>query len=404
MKRSTDRIITTHAGSLVRPSEIITIMRQIENGKPFNNEELTALLTPSVREVVHEQAEAGVDIPSDGEFGKRGWTQYVGERLGGLEFRSAGDAPSVRAAAGARGGDQFQGFYEVYDRIERTVWLPHAEGEDELPAARAGAWVCVGPVTYKGAAAIKRDIANFQAALKGVQVEEAFMPVVAPCSVESGRRNEYYKSDEEYLFAIAEALKVEYHAIIDAGFVLQVDDALLPMHWARMPDGSSKEDYRQYVELRIKALNYALEGIPEERIRYHICWGSQNVPHTWDVPLADIVDLLLTIKAQAYSIESANPQHEHEWQVWEDVKLPDGKILIPGVISHATNIVENPDLVAWRIENFARLIGRENVIPGTDCGFSQNWNLVRVHQEVQWAKLEALAEGARRASEHLWGN
>ncbi len=401
MKRSIDRILTTHVGSLVRPPEIISIMRQIENGKSFDNDALSNHLRTGVADVVKKQAEVGVDVPSDGEFGKRGWTQYVGERLGGLEFQESSTLASLNRQAGTQAG-RYKGFYEVYDKIERTMWLPSSEGEDELPPARGGAWVCTGPVTYKGKEAIDRDIANFNAALGSVQVEEAFMPVVAPCSVESGRANAYYSSDEEYLYAIADALKEEYQTIVDAGFVLQVDDALLPMYWARMPPGTPMEEYRKYIQIRIEALNHALAGIPEEKVRYHICWGSQNVPHTWDVPLRDILDLLLGIKAQAFSLESANPAHEHEWQVWEDTKLPEGKILIPGVVMHSTNVVEHPDLISWRLENFARLVGRENVIAGTDCGFSQNWNLVRVHPEVQWAKLEAIAEGARRASRKLW--
>ena len=221
--------------------------------------------------------------------------------------------------------------------------------------------------------------------------------MAAPCSVEASRANNYYRTEEEYLFAIADALKEEYRAIVAAGLLLQVDDAWLPAQYARMLPQASMADYRRYVHLTIEALNHALEGIPEDRVRYHICWGSQNVPHIWDVPLADIIDLVLRVKAQAYAIEAANPRHEHEWEVWQHTTLPDGKILIPGVISHATNVVEHPRLVAQRLQNFARCVGRENVIAGTDCGFSQNWNLARVHPEVQWAKLEALVEGARLA-------
>ena len=404
MQRSTERILTTHAGSLVRTPEVVSFMYKIEHGVPYDVQEFDRCLTSGVGAVVKQQAAVGVDIPSDGEFGKRGWTQYVAERLAGLAFEAApGGQYSMSRLAGAA-AEQFQGFYEVYNQIERTLWLPHIEGgAPESVPLPVGSWVCIGPVSYQGQAAVHRDIANFKAALADVDIAEAFMPVVAPCSVESNRPNRYYASEEAYLYAIAEALRQEYETIVNAGLVLQVDDAWMPAQWACMAPGTTKEEYRKYVQVRVEALNYALRNIPEDRVRYHICWGSQNVPHTWDVPLRDIVDLVLEVKAQAYSIEAANPQHEHEWQVWEEVTLPAGKILIPGVIMHATNIVEHPDLIAWRIGNFARLVGRENVIAGTDCGFSQNWNLARVHPEVQWAKLAALAEGARRATQQLWG-
>ena len=401
MKRSSERILTTHAGSLIRPREIVDIMWKLEAGETYDEAELARRLSPAVAEVVHRQAEVGIDIPSDGEFGKRGWTSYVAERLGGLERVDAGYNNLISSLSGGA-QERFRGFYQVYNRIERSMWLPGYEDVVDPPVVPASMWQCSGPITYAGAAAIRRDIGNFKDALAEVQVEEAFMPVAAPCSVEASRANNYYDTQEQYLYAIADALKQEYHAIVDAGFVLQIDDAFMPAQYARMRPASTVEEYRRYVNLTIDALNHALQGIPQERVRYHICWGSQNVPHTWDVPLADIVDLLLRVDAQAYSIEAANPQHEHEWEVWQTTKLPEGKILIPGVISHATNVVENPRLVAQRIENFARLVGRENVIAGTDCGFSQNWNLARVHPEVQWAKLEALVEGARLASERLW--
>jgi len=402
MKRSAHRILTTHAGSLVRPREIIDIMRALEAGQAYDEAELDRRLTPAVADVVRKLADVGIDVPSDGEFGKRGWTTYVAERLGGLESTPGTYGTLIAGMAGAQ-RERFSGFYRVYNRIERSLWLPG--NEDVGPAADvpAASWRCTGPIVYTGLPAVQRDIANFKKALQNARVEEAFMPVAAPCSVEATRANNYYATDEEYVFAIAEALKHEYRAIVDAGFLLQIDDALVPMQYARMLPASTMEDYRRYVAMTIDALNHALAGIPEDRVRYHICWGSQNVPHTWDVPLESIVDLVLRVKAQAYSIEAANPQHEHEWEVWQRAKLPDGKILIPGLISHSTNVVEHPRLVAQRIVTFARLVGRENVIAGTDCGFSQNWNLVRVHPEVQWAKLEALVEGARLASRELWG-
>jgi 5-methyltetrahydropteroyltriglutamate--homocysteine methyltransferase len=403
MKCSIDRIITTHTDSLVRPREIVDIMHKVEAGQPYDAAALHRLLTPAVAEVVRQQAEVGIDVPSDGEFGKRGWTSYVAERLGGLESTMGAYGNLITGMAGTQ-HERFQGFYQVYNRIERTVWLPGNEAGTLGPAdVPASSWRCTGLITYTGGEAIQRDIANFTAALQHVQVEEACLPVAAPCSVEASRANNYYPTEEAYLFAIADALKEEYHAIVDAGFLLQVDDAWMPAQYARMQPQASMADYRKYVSMTIEALNYALEGIPEERVRYHICWGSQNVLHTWDVPLADIVDMILRVKAQAYSIEAANPRHEHEWEVWQHTTLPDGKILIPGLISHATNVVEHPRLVAQRLQNFARCVGRENVIAGTDCGFSQNWNLARVHPEVQWAKLEALVAGAGLASQQLWG-
>ena len=402
MKRSMERTLTTHTGSLVRPVEIVNVFRKADAGEPVAQAEIDHLLPGSVAAVVRQQAEVGIDVPSDGEFGKRGWTTYVAERLDGLESVETPPYGSLTAGFAGPDRERFAGFYKVYNRIERSVWLPGNEDAgpmEDLPSS----WLrCVSPITYKGQDAVQRDIANFKAALREVDVEEAFMPVAAPCSIQATRPNNYYKTEEEYVFAIAEAMRQEYKAIVDAGFLLQVDDAFIPVQYARMIPGASEEDYRKYVGMTIDALNYALEGIPEERVRYHICWGSQNVPHTWDVPLEQIVDLVFRVKAQAYSIEAANPQHEHEWEVWRDTKLPDGKILIPGVISHATNVVEHPRLVAQRITNFARLVGPQNVIAGTDCGFSSNWNLVRVHPEVQWAKLEALVEGARLAGKQFF--
>ncbi len=299
---------------------------------------------------------------------------------------------------------RFQEFYEMYERIERRLWLPESTPADVLKAIdRRPGWVCTGPITYQGQAALQRDIENFKAALSGVKIEEPFMPVVAPCTLESLHPNRYYATDEAYLFAAADALNEEYRGIVDAGFLLQIDDAILPAQYTRMTGQDRLAEFRRWAEVRIEAANRALAGIPPERARYHICWGSQNVLHTADVPLREIVDLVLRVNAAGHSIEAANPRHEHEWQVWRDVKLPAGKVLIPGVISHATNIVEHPELVAWRITNFASVVGRENVIASTDCGFAQNWAVRRVHPSIQWAKLEALAEGARLATRQLWG-
>jgi 5-methyltetrahydropteroyltriglutamate--homocysteine methyltransferase len=270
------------------------------------------------------------------------------------------------------------------------------------PRANPSLVACVGPVKYIGQDIVKRDIDNFKAALKGVKVEEAFMPVVAPSSVLPDRKDEHHKSEEEWLAAITEAMRVEYKMIVDAGFILQIDDARFATAYDRMVPPGTFADYRQWLEKFVESLNHALEGIPEDRVRYHVCWGSWPGPHVSDVPLRDVVDLILKVKAGAYVIESANPRHEHEWSVWKTAKLPPGRVLIPGVISHATNVVEHPELIAERTVRFANLVGRENVMIGTDCGFAQGTFYRRVHPSIMWAKFEALAEGARLATKQLW--
>ena len=387
MKRSTDRILTTHVGSLIRPQPLQDFLRSKQSGKPFNQELYDACLTKSVADVVRHQAQTGVDVISDGEFGKSiSWSQYVLERLSGFERRPVkyGGNPFQRGADRER----FSEFYAELDAREE-------------PATRMDS-VCVGPISYTGQAELKRDIDNFQEALKHVQVEEAFMPVAAPASVIPDRKNEYYKSDEELLHAIGAAMATEYRMIVEAGFILQLDDARAAVTYDRMVPPGNLADYRKWVEMHMDVLNQAIAGLPPERIRYHVCWGSWPGPHTTDVPLKDIVDLILKVNVGAYVIEGANPRHEHEWKVWRDVKLPEGKVLIPGVISHATNVVEHPELIAERISRYTGLVGRENVIAGTDCGFAQGPFYRRVHPTIMWAKLEALAEGARLASQELW--
>jgi 5-methyltetrahydropteroyltriglutamate--homocysteine methyltransferase len=409
MKRSSDRILTTHVGSLVRPPSVIAAMEAMESGRPHDDAALNRDLRSGVAEVVRQQAAAGVDVPSDGEFGKAGWTAYVVQRLGGLEPKPL--SPEEAAVSAVRIGgrmdqERFAEFFSVWSPLERSNYmLPKDRGGSVTvtPTSAATGMAFTGPITYKGTAAVQRDIDNFKAALKDVDVAEAFLPVAAPASVEANRRNAYYQSEEEFLFAVADALHEEYQAIVDAGLLLQIDDAWLPMRYAAAMPNPDVAAYHRWAGLRVDATNHALRGIPEDRVRYHICWGSQNVPHMTDAPLSVMLPLILKVNAQAYSIESANPRHEHEWTIWQETKLPDGKILIPGVISHATNIVEHPELVAQRIGNFVNLVGRENVIAGTDCGFSQNWNLVRVHPSIQWAKLEALVQGAEIASKRFRG-
>jgi 5-methyltetrahydropteroyltriglutamate--homocysteine methyltransferase len=387
MKRSTDRILTTHVGSLIRPPALQDIMRAKQSGKTYDQKAYETCLRDSIADVVHHQAEVGLDVVSDGEFGKAiSWNQYVVERLSGFELR---EIPSgFRPGTPGNDRTRFKEFYAELDVRE--------------PMANARMVACVGPVKYIGQEIVRRDIDNFKAALKGTKVEEAFMPVVAPSSVLPDRKDEYYKGEEDWLAAVTEAMRTEYKMIIDAGFILQIDDARAATAFDRMVPPASFEDYRRWLAKFVESLNHALEGIPEDRVRYHVCWGSWPGPHVSDVPLRDIVDLILKVGAGAYVIESANPRHEHEWQVWKNVKLPAGKVLIPGVISHATNVVEHPELIAERITRFAGLLGRENVMAGTDCGFAQGTFYRRVHPTVMWAKFEALVEGARLASKQLW--
>jgi 5-methyltetrahydropteroyltriglutamate--homocysteine methyltransferase len=388
MKRSTSRILTTHVGSLIRPQALQDFLRARQSGKPYDVKAYQRCLSDSVADIVREQAGAGIDVVSDGEFGKSiSWAQYALERLSGFERR-----PLRQETANPfkRGADRtrFAEFYAELDAKEAVATTTEA--------------ICVGPIKYTGQAELQRDIDNFKAALKNVTVEEAFLPVAAPASVIPDRKNEYYRSDEELQTAIAEAMRTEYKVIVDAGFLLQLDDARSAVTYDRMVPPASFADYRKWLSRQVDILNHAIEGLPADRIRYHVCWGSWPGPHTSDVPLREIVDLILQVKVGAYVIEGANPRHEHEWQVWKNAKLGAGQVLIPGVISHATNVVEHPELVAERITRLARVLGRENVIAGTDCGFAQGPFYRRVHPSVMWAKLEALSEGARLASKELW--
>jgi 5-methyltetrahydropteroyltriglutamate--homocysteine methyltransferase len=391
MRRSTERVLATHVGSLIRPDPLLPFIRAKQNGQPYDERAYRACLASSVAEVVRRQAAAGIDVPSDGEFGKSiSWSQYALERLSGFERRPVREKGSI-----ARGADRAR-FAEFYAELDA------ASGPPATALASVGEAVCVGPIRYTGHAEVQRDIANFKAALAAAGVAEGFLPVAAPASVIPDRKNEHYRSEEEMLEAIAEAMRDEYRAIVDAGLLLQLDDARAAVTYDRMVPPASFADYRRWLERQVAAINHATEGIPADRIRYHVCWGSWPGPHTTDVPLHDIVDLVLRVRAGAYLIEAANPRHEHEWRVWEKARLPQGAVLVPGVISHATNVVEHPQLVAERIVRFARLLGRENVIAGTDCGFAQGPFHRRVHPSIMWAKLEALAEGARLATRELW--
>jgi len=389
MPEDPNKIKTTHVGSLIRPDDIVDAMRRIFLGEEIDLDRHNARLTEAVREVVRRQKEAGIDIVSDGEFGKIGWNFYVYERLGGIELRppqgdTFGDMP-----ISATDWERFPEFYAEYFRNEQDFETP------------AGVFAAVDAISYTGQEAIGRDIANLKAAMEAEGVAEGFLPVVAPASCFPSLIDEHYGSETAALMGIAEALREEYRAIVDAGLSVQVDDAFIPFMYDILVPPGTMEDYLAWAQPRIDAVNHALEGIPEDRVRYHVCWGSWNGPHTNDIPLRDIMPLMLQVNAGTYLFEHANPRHEHEWRVWEDVDLPEGKKLAPGVISHATNVVEHPELVAERLERLARIVGRERVVASTDCGFAQGPFLRRVHPTIQWAKLEALAEGARIASREL---
>ncbi len=385
MKRSTDHILTTHAGSLPRPPDLRELVLAKSEGRPYDEATLARRLREAVAEVVRQQVACGIDIVNDGEQSKSNFSNYAQERLRGFEVRefAPGQGPPVLSISGC-------------DQREFPDYFATRGGRASI-GTRQRQVFCVGSLEYVGQAAVQTDIANLRAALEGVNVTEAFLTAVAPGTIEHWLANEYYPNDETYLEAIANAMHEEYKAIVDAGFILQIDDPDLPDAWQIHADMSVAE-YRRFAAVRIEALNHALRDLPSDRVRLHVCWGSYHGPHKYDIPLRDIVDLVLQVRADAYSIEASNPRHEHEWQVWEDVKLPEGKILIPGVVSHCSDFIEHPELVAERLVRFARLVGRENIIAGTDCGLGGRVG----HPSIVWAKFEALAEGARLATRQLW--
>jgi 5-methyltetrahydropteroyltriglutamate--homocysteine methyltransferase len=393
------RIPVTHVGSLVRPPELLALLERQRDGGTVDADELARCLDSTVIDIVRQQADAGVDIVSDGEFGKSiSWSQYVMERLGGFEFRPRAVAGTARAI----GGKDRRDFAEFYDEYEGALGVAGI-GKGSIPP---GDWVITGPLRYVGQASVGRDIARLQAGIDALAAGggprvQGFLPVVAPSSVVPARLDEHYPSEEDALFAIAEALREEYRAIVDAGLILQVDDAYLASTFDVMVPPGTMADYRHWAAVRVEAVNHALEGIPPERARYHVCWGSWNGPHTNDVAVRDIIDLVLRVNVGGYALEMANPRHEHEWRVWQDVALPDGKVLLPGLVSHSTNVVEHPELVAERIVRLARLVGPERVVASTDCGFAQGPFARRVHPTIMWAKLRALAEGAELAADEL---
>ena len=395
MKRSDQRILTTHVGSLPRPDDLMALY-----AADAPDETLQPRLRAAVDDIVRQQAETRIDVVNDGEYGKAmrstmdfgAWWSYVYPRLAGYELREE-QAKKGRAAwtHGSKERKEFAAFYAAEASAAATAQ------QAGTSTARLYGLTCTGPVKYVGHAAIKRDIDNIAAAVRANRVEDTFMTAVSPATLQI-LPNAYYKNAEDYTIALAEAIREEYKAIVDAGFILQIDDpALVDIYdwWFSMNDDIA--GYRKWAAFQVEAVNHALQGIPEDRVRFHICWGSWHGPHKGDVELKDVIDLLLKVKAQGYSVEAGNVRHEHEWKVWQDTRLPDGKVVIPGVVSHATNVLEHPQLVADRIVRFARAVGRENVIASTDCGLGG-----RVHPQIAWAKLGALAEGARLATRQLW--
>jgi 5-methyltetrahydropteroyltriglutamate--homocysteine methyltransferase len=405
MRNSGDRILTTHAGSLPRPDELIELNRARLGGESVDEETFQARLGDAVGGLVRRQRDLGVDVPNDGEYGHAmghrvnyaAWWTYVFDRLGGLEVserpvfeqrpRRSEPGRMVLSTFGDRRDTNM--FAEAYTDPDTGVFVSMGHMLTHFP-------VCRSPLTYTGQQAVQRDIANVKAAMEASGVEEGFLNSVAPGSC-ARFENEYYKSDEEFLWAAADAMREEYKAIVDAGLILQLDDPCIAENWDQIVPEPSVDDYRKFTMVRVEALNHAIRDLPEDRIRFHLCWGSWHGPHITDIPMADIVDVMLAVNAGAYLFEAGNVRHEHEWKVWRDVKLPDGKIVIPGVVSHATNVVEHPEVVADRIVRFAEGVGRENVIASTDCGLGG-----RVHPQIAWAKLESLVQGAELASRRLW--
>ncbi|HEX6512559.1 MAG TPA: cobalamin-independent methionine synthase II family protein [Chloroflexota bacterium] len=375
MKRSSERILTTHTGSLARSRELLEMMRAKAQGERVDQAAFDAAARTAVADVVKKQADAGIDVVNDGEQSKAGFFVYAVERLTGLEPSDAGEDPRAGWKAEI---DAFPEYYAQYF------------GQNMQSVAGMKPLAITGPINYQGQAAIKRDIENLKAALQGVNVEEAFMPSLGPRML---GRNAYYKSNEECVFAVGEAMREEYQAIVDAGFLLQIDDPWLAEGY--------KDNVR--VEAHVEAINHAIRGIPAEKVRFHTCYGINEGPRIHDPALKDYIELMLHINAGAYSFEGVNPRHQHDWHVFEDVKLPEGKIIIPGMVTHASNIVEHPELIADLLVTYANLVGRENVMAGSDCGFSSQATFTpEVHPTVVWAKFQALAEGARLASKRLW--
>jgi 5-methyltetrahydropteroyltriglutamate--homocysteine methyltransferase len=387
MKLSTDRILTTHVGSLPRPEDLFEMMLARMDGKPVDEGAYVTRVREAVANSVRQQAAAGLDIVSDGEMGKPSFITYAAARLSGLEQR-AGSRPSP--------------FADTRETRDFPEYYQSAIAQQVSARRRRALTVCTGPIAYRGRAQLAAELDTLRAALEGVDVVEAFVPAIAPSNIETTTPNEHYPTEEAYVFAIAEAMREEYKEIVDAGFLLQIDDPFLVTYYIMRPQ-LSIADCRKWAELRVEALNVATAGIPSERIRFHTCYSINMGPRVHDMALADMIDIILKVRAGAYSFEAANPRHEHEWEEWERVKLPDDRVLIPGVITQSTVLVEHPELVAQRIARFADIVGRERVIAGADCGFASFAGSNEVHRSIVWAKFAALVEGAQIASRRLWG-
>jgi 5-methyltetrahydropteroyltriglutamate--homocysteine methyltransferase len=382
MKYSVDRILTTHAGALPQPEDLRQMHAAQVAGQPYDKNAFKKRVRGVVAEIVRKQLDCGLDVINDGEVGKSNFSRYARERLSGFIERDA------------KPGDQVSSIFardmvEFGDYFRKRIGTVRGENIKRV--------FCDGPLKYVGHASLQTELEDFKAALAGQRYEEAFLPAVAPGTIEHWMKNDYYPNDESYLVAIADAMHEEYQAIVDAGFLLQIDDPDLPDGWQFMSHLTVPE-YRKYAELRVDALNHGLRGIPADRVRFHTCWGSYHGPHKYDIPLRDIVDIILKVRAGTYSIEASNPRHEHEWRVWEEVTLPEGKVLVPGVVGHATDIVEHPQVIADRLVRYAALVGRENVMAGTDCGLGPRVG----DPQIAWAKFQAMAEGARIATQQLW--
>jgi 5-methyltetrahydropteroyltriglutamate--homocysteine methyltransferase len=376
MRRSLTKILTTHVGALPGPAG------------EMSDDDMRA----AARQVVRLQRGAGIDVVNEGELTKGGnFVTFVNSRLSGFEPADAGVMAGVLMAS--RDWIEFGDFYGKVLK-NGTLFEQSASLPSQVPARAM--LLCRAPIRYTGHQALQREIDALGAALDGHSPADAFLTTTAPASIEVGRTNEYYKTQEEFVFALADALKVEYEAIAAAGFQVQIDDAWLAALWDRIGVDMGLEAYKRYCMMRVEALNHALANVPEEQIRYHLCWGSWHGPHLYDIPLADMVDVMLAVKARTYLFEAANVRHEHEYALWERVKLPAGKILAPGVVTHSTPLIEHPELVSQRIQRFARLVGKENVIASTDCGLG-----LRCHPQIAWAKLRALSEGAALATSAL---
>jgi 5-methyltetrahydropteroyltriglutamate--homocysteine methyltransferase len=388
MHRSVDRILTTHVGSLPRPPDLLAMIAARQNGVPVDTQAFDERVRSAVADAVRRQVEVGIDVVNDGEMGRYGFIPYINDRLGGFKPDPEEDGSNYWEAS--REGRAFPEFY---------AWVSKQPGS--AASVTRERWNCCGPIHYKGQKAIATDIANLRHGLNGVTYADAFMPAISPANVEQWQRNRYYADGGEYLHAIADALREEYKAIVDAGFVVQIDEPALASYYLYNPDASIAE-FRRWAEERVEVLNNALRDIPEEKVRYHTCYGINMGPRATDLELKHFIDILLKIRAGAYSFEASNPRHEHEWQEWKNIKVPEGKILMPGVVTQSSVLVEHPELVAERIVRYANIVGPQNVIASTDCGFASFATSNEIHETIVWAKLKALTEGARIASRKLW--